>query len=292
MLALSMDTKEEVCTPSIFKLPPELRVEIFLALFCPEHPDNAPGQTQVHTVGFRPEDQTLRAWSPDVSNTWEELVREDNWWREDCQNNPAVGGLNGFENVTTINVEMVKAGATFWSSFPPLSEMRKILEGLTGKEELYAMNLLGSISTFKMSTYTTLRYLLSKLPMVNKIILSGYTEPNKAGLKWHGIPLQPLEESSGFVIRIKSIAEEFDIDVEVRRVEFVGYDCYLCCEEWDSAHWTPQNPAGHCELKVDPTCPQTADYEDGDLLYSKWEELHAPEPPEAMLPDDTEFFHD
>ncbi|KAK5677129.1 hypothetical protein LTS10_010318 [Elasticomyces elasticus] len=359
MLAPPIAAKEEVCTPGIFRLPPELRIEIFLALFNPGYPNDAPDQTQVHHVGPRPEDRlryvgeerertrscyalistcrqihaevsslfwsllcvdlhvepkhfipgsidpydlkklgpwiarsgirsmdnrrkitclSFRAWSPDPCKCWDETLREDTWWREDLESSPSVAGLDGFENVKTINIEMVHPDATFWSSFPSVAKMQQIEINLTGAKQEAAANLIVSIRAFKKSTYLTSGYLLSKLPKVNKIILSGYTEPQKAGLTWHGIRLQPLEESSDFVMHVKSIAEDFDSGVEIRKVDFGSHDCYLCYGRWDSKHWTPQNPKGPCEEKVVPTSAQTADYEDGDLHYSMWEDTEHPIP--------------
>ncbi|KAK5682714.1 hypothetical protein LTS10_005844 [Elasticomyces elasticus] len=126
---------------------------------------------------------SFRAWCPNPDLVWSDRATEHctDWWRKDCSKDPSVSGLDGFENVTSLNVELYDS-ATHWSGFPSRTECDAIVAGLPQPECYDALNLLDTVTSFRESTIATLGYLLPKLPKVKTVTFSGWSDPAIAGL--------------------------------------------------------------------------------------------------------------
>ncbi|KAK3640066.1 hypothetical protein LTR56_012041 [Elasticomyces elasticus] len=210
---------------------------------------------------------SFRAWSPDECLVWKHCI---DWWRTDCSKDPSVAGLDGFENVTNLNVEL-SHDATHWSGFPSKTICDTIVAGLPGPDWDNALSILDCVTSFRESTVLTLDYLLPRLPKVKAITLSGYSDPAFVGLTWFGFVLQPLPAENYLLQKIRAVASKHGCEVVVNMNEVQGPGCFLCGIPWALGHWSPTNPAGDCIYKDDADVSHTANEQRGDLYVSKWE---------------------
>ncbi|KAK5741646.1 hypothetical protein LTR17_003852 [Elasticomyces elasticus] len=220
---------------------------------------------------------SFRAWCSNPDLVWSDRATEHcmDWWRKDCSKDPSVSGLDGFENVTSLNVELYDS-ATHWSGFPSRMECDTIVAGLPQPECYDASNLLDTVTSFRESTIATLGYLLPKLPRVKTVTFSGWSDPAMAGLTWFGSVLQPLRAENSFFQQLKDVTSKYNCHLVVNMREIYGPGCFLCGQAWSLGHWSPLNPAGECSAKNDPEIPHTANEQRGDLYFSKWEQEEDP----------------
>ncbi|KAK4958975.1 hypothetical protein LTR10_003774 [Elasticomyces elasticus] len=205
----------------------------------------------------------VAAWHPSPWATTLSNCRKD-WWRADCADDPSVAGLDGLENVRTLRIVLLPLVESQWSTYPSHEEAMSLIDRLHPDFQVAPLRMLAIVDTFKNSTETTLKYLLScgKLPNVNTVHIVGWSNPAEHGLTWYGATLQTLGPSNEFVARLKSVARTYGCrtTIDMADVPTEGQFCNVCKKQWSPGHWTPSNPEGQCPDKHNDEFAQDADH--------------------------------
>ncbi|KAK4888286.1 hypothetical protein LTR27_012781 [Elasticomyces elasticus] len=216
----------------------------------------------------------VAAWHP--SSTAPTLPHcSKDWWRTDCADNALVAGLDGFENVRTLRIVLLPLVESQWSTYPSHEEAMSRIDRLHPDFQVAPRRMLAIVDTFKNSTETTLKYLLScgKLPNVNTVHVVGWSNPADDGLTWLGATLQTLGPSNEFVARLDTVARTYGCrtTIDMADVPTEGQFCYVCQKRWSPGHWTPSNPEGQCPDKHNDEFAHDADWDCGpEDATSEW----------------------